>query len=350
MIMEEDVREVIQRKIWTMEELISKVKELTTKAKHLPESAKKNIPVFSDDWSEEGVKKFFEKFKESVRDPLRHKNRKLLEDRGIQTKSVPEEIFDDSTSIQEVVSLFDNLKEFNETITTLLIKEEMLVAWLRKSSGSAKENLQEILDAKVGFERIFNSPVDEKIRVELIRRSLVDRSFIASADDIISKLRLIVEYGISIEYKEPFDDFKNNLENVFQKLKNLQDEYNTPKEEIIALLNGKTLRNAAELLNKKLVDYSEKERRLLEEWNVYSAALKSIGQELPEPPVRFQELEEKVEKLKKECINTLGPEGLNMLRFLKGDGDFPEKASKGDIKKTLEILRPMFVKFLKEGD
>lgn len=350
MIMEEDVTDVIQRKIWTVEELIPKVNELTTKAKHLPESAKKNIPVFSDDWSEEGVKKFFEKFKESVRNPLRHKNRELLENRGIQTRDIPEELFDDSTSIQEVVSLFDNLKEFNETITTLLIKKEVLVAWIRESSGSAKENLQEILDAKAGFERIFNSPVEEKIKVELIQGSLVDRSFIASAEDVISKIKSITEYGVSIEYKEGFEEFKTNLDNVFQKLETMQDEYNIPKGEICTLLNGKLLQDAEKLLDKKLKECSEKKIRLLEEWKMYSATLKSIGHDVAATPQGLEELEEAVKNLKTECMNTLGGNGLSLITFLKGEGDFPDEISKDDIKRVLGVLRPMFVRFVREGD
>src|SRR5882724_1519408 len=115
--MEDDIKDVIRRKEWTVEDLISRAKKLATQTKQLPEDAKKNIPVFSGDWSEDSVKKFFDNFRESIVNPLRHKNRKLLEDRTIQTKGISEEIFDDSTGIEDVVRYFDDIKKFNEAIT-----------------------------------------------------------------------------------------------------------------------------------------------------------------------------------------------------------------------------------------
>lgn len=345
---EDDVLDVIQEKIRRVKDFISQANELKTKAKNLPKSAKKNIPEFSGDWSEAGVKKFLEKFKESIINPIRHKNRKLLEDMGIQTKGISEDLFDDSTGIQEIVTLFDKLKEFNRTIPNLLIEKEILIKWLREGLDKSIENLQGILDAKAGFERILNSGINEKIRDELMQRAIVEREFITSAEDIISKLKSITEHGISIEYKESFEVFKTNLENVFQKLETLQDEYNIPKDEISTLLNGKLLQDADNLLDRKLKECSEKKIGLLEEWKIYASTLKSIEHDVVEPPQGLQELEKGVEKLKTECMSTLGENGLSLITFLKGERDFPDKISKDDIKRVLVLLRPMFVKFIKE--
>jgi len=345
---EDDIISIIQRKTWTVDTLSSQAKVLATKAKLLPSDAKKSIPIYSGEWSEDSVQKFFEKFRESIINPLRHKNRELLENIGIQAKGISEEVFDDSLSIEVVISSFDGIKKFNENISRILIQKEILLGWLREGLDKAKENLQEILDSKIAFKRIINSNVDKNLVDELLQKSIVDRGFITSAEDILSKIKFVIEYGISTEYKDNFDAFKSNLEDVYKNLESLQTEYKIPKDEIIKLVNEKLLHDVDEVLNEKLEECSGKKRRLLEEWKIYSNTLQSIKREVSEPPRGLQELEEGVKKLKVECIDALGEEGLRILAFLKGEEDFPDKISKDDIKKALEILRPVFIKFLRE--
>jgi len=79
---------------------------------------------------------------------------------------------------------------------------------------------------------------------------------------------------------------------------------------------------------------------------MYSTTLESIGQEVPELPQGLDELEREVKNLREKCLNSLGEEGLRILSFLKGEGDFPDQISKKGLKATLEILRPLFLKFL----
>ncbi|MFZ3059107.1 MAG: hypothetical protein WA102_05130 [Candidatus Methanoperedens sp.] len=346
--MSDDIIETLQRKIWTVEEITSQANDFIAKANQLPERAKKNIPVFSGDFSEENVKKFSEKIKESIRNPLRHKNKKLFEDIGIQTKGLSEEIFDDSKVIEEISSFFDDINKFNETVARILIEKEILLIWIREGTDKANEKLQEILDAKAAFQRIYNSGVNEYLRDTLLCKSISNHEFISSAEDILSKIKLVTEYGVSIEDKEDFNEFQITLENLWQKLENLLNEYKIPKDDMVALVNGKKLKDAKELLNDKLSEYSEKKRKLLEEWKMYTATLISIGHEVTEPPQGIQELSDGVEKLNSECMTALGKEGFSILQFLKYERDFPDDISKGGIKNALEILRPIFVKFLKD--
>jgi chaperonin cofactor prefoldin len=182
----------------------------------------------------------------------------------------------------------------------------------------------------------------------LIKRSITNRGFIASAEDILLKIKFVTECGIVAGYEENFDIFQSNLENASNKLEELQDKYKISRDVLNAMVKGKRLQDVDELLKNKIEECSEKERILLEEWKIYSRTLKSMGHEVPALPQGLRELENGVKKLKKECMSTLGGEGLCILSFLKGEGDFPDKISIDDIKKVLEILRPIFAKFLKE--
>jgi len=346
--MEEDVINIIQRKLWTVEHILPQARHLAGNASKLPEEARKSFPSFSGDWSEENVMKHLEKLRAAVRDPLRYSNRKILEDIGVLTKGIPEEIFDDSLGVKDMVGLFSELKDFGEGVTDILVKRETLSTWLRESVDIAKQKLKGILDAKPAFQRILESSITENLRVELILRSAENTGFIGSAEDIISKLNFINEFEISVEYTEKFEEFTDALTSVYNKLIELQEDHGIQKGELTESARGKTLQEAREVLNKKSEDCSQKKGKLLEEWKMYSNTLRSIGCAVPEAPLGLRELEKENEKLKNECLRRLGEEGLRVLKFLKGEEDFPEEISKDGIKKALEVLRPLFVKFLRE--
>lgn len=345
---EDDINSIIQRKIWTVDQLSLQANALSDKAKSIGD-AKKNIPKYSGGWSEENVQKFFDRFRESIINPLRHKNRGLLENIGVQPKGISEEAFDDSLAITDIVNSFNKIKSFDENISSILIQKDVLLGWLREGLDKAKENLHEIIAYEIAFRRL-DMTIDKALLDELLVRSVVDRGFITSAEEILSRITFCKEYGIATEYKESFDAFKSILEDVTKKLESLQIEYGIPKEEVSKLVNEKWLSDANEVLKTKLEESSEKKGILLDAWKIYSNTLKSLKQSVSEPPGGLQELEEGVKKLKIECINAIGEEGLSILAFLKGEETFPDKVSKDDIKKALEILRPLFIKFLKEGD
>jgi hypothetical protein len=233
--MEEDIRNVIQRKIWTAEQFLSQSRELTTRAKKLPEEAQKSIPVFSGEWSENSVKKYLETFGIAIRNPLRYKNRKLLENIGIQTKGISEEFFDESTAIEDIVGLFEEIKKLSGVVTTVLIEREILLQWLREGIDKAKEKMKEISNAKKAFQRVLESGTSENLRGELLHRSIENVGFISSAEDIISKVNFIDQFGISTEYGWKFDELHTTLGNIHNTLTNLQTEYGIQKEEISEL-------------------------------------------------------------------------------------------------------------------
>jgi len=348
MNLKEDIIDVIQRKLWTVEQILPQAQELTDKTNELPEEAKKSIPHFSGDWSEDTVKKYIEKLHAVLRDPIRYKNRKLLEEMGLQTKGILEEMFDDSLGIRDIVSLFSELQKFSESITDVLIHKVILLAWLKEGIDKAKEKLQGILDAKTALQRILESAIDENLRDELIQRCAENLGFIGSAEDTISKVKFIREFEVSVQYSEEFDKFSRVLENAYDKLTKLQEDYKIQNEEISELVKSKSLLEAHELLEKKLEDCFQKKNTLLEEWKMYSTTLKSLEYEVPEAPIGLHELEKEIENLKSECLNRIGEEGLVVLKFLKGEEQFPQGVSKKSVIKALVILRPLFSKFLKE--
>lgn len=348
--MEEDIANVIQQRRWTVDQLSSEARLLSTKANELPEDIKKNIPIFSQNWSEDGLQQFMELFRESIKNPIRHKNRELLEQLGIQTKGIPEDTFDDSTTINDVTGFLGEIKNAEEVVARLLIEKQLVFGWLKEGASRAKDNLQEILNAKSALKRVASANIDSNIRSELLYRSLSDRHFIDQAESMIGKAVSLQNYGLSVKLNENFEKFVTDLESVSGKCSTLQSEYGTTTTEIKSSLEGKELQEAETLLAIKLAELSQKKNSLLEEWNVYSTTLKSIDHNVPDVPLGIQQLAEGVKELKEECLGALGERGLAILDFLKGKSDFPNEATTDEIKRTLQILRPLFLKMLKEED
>lgn len=344
--MEEDIEALIQRKIWTAEGLVLEASELAAKATKLPRKIRKNIPVFPDEWSENRVKAYLKQLDVAIRDPLRYKNKKLLEDSGLLTKGIPEEVLDDTTGIQEIVDFVASIEdEFNEKAVFFLKK--ILSEWLKDGIEKSKEKISEILDKKTALKRISEFEY-ENLRDELLQKSLSNTGFLSTAEDLISKVRFVDKFDVSIEYDGEFGEFENSLKNVHQKILDLQELFQISKEEISKVLKGKKLKDADNFLQKKIEEYAERKRSLLEEWNMYSVALQSTGQEVDEPPHGIYELENGVQDLKEKCLKSLGEEGLKILTFLRGEGDFPNEISEEGIKKALRLLRPLFMRFFRQ--
>jgi hypothetical protein len=345
--MKEDVKDIIQRKIWAADELLSQAERLKSKVNKLSDKTRKNIPVFSGEWSEDNIKRYLEAFGAAIKDPFRYMNRKLLEDVGVQTKGIPETIFDDSGGIKEVVDLFNDLKKSNNNIANILTNKGYLSEWLKEGIDKTKGKLNEILNTKTALQRILENDIDEQLRDELVQRSVANTGFVDSAEDIISKVKFIDEFSIQIHYDGKFDEFSKVVGSVHTMLSKLQNEYGIRREETSELVEGKTLQEVCGILEKKLEDLSVRKTKLLEEWKMYSVTLRSIGHEVMEAPTGLHGLEEEIKKLESECLSALGEPGFKLLRFLRGEESFPE-ISVTDIRNALELLRPVLSKSLKE--
>lgn len=54
--------------------------------------------------------------------------------------------------------------------------------------------------------------------------------------------------------------------------------------------------------------------------------------------------------MREKCLGHLGELGFKLLKFLRGEEEFPEDIEVEGIKKALEALRPLFLKSIKEED
>lgn len=343
--MEEDIRYVIQKKIGIAEEKLKEARSLAGKAIKLSEDERKNIPTFLGDWSERGLSEFFEQIKESVKKPLKHKNRKLLEDNGVEVKGICEGILDDSESVEGIA---ENLKKVDKRIAKLIVEKEMINCWLIQGVPATLENLNEIIVAKGAFQCIMESDTEESLKEDLLTKCVQQRDFVEEAEKIISQLKLIKGYGVDVKYERNLESLQMWLSESKEKIEELEKEYKIAQSEVIASLQGKALSEADETLKKKIEEYSIKKTKLQEEYRMYSSTLKSLSFEVQDEPEGVHDLAKVVEDLKQESINALGDQGFSILQFLKGEGEFPREISPENMKKTLEILRPFFLKSLKE--
>lgn len=340
----EDITKVVERKIWTADQLLSQLGEIKKKSESLSPEERMRIPGFSDDWSEEGVTKYVKEVGKAVEDPIKYKNKVRLEGIGVKTERISDDILGDTLGIDEILRFFQELKNINE----ILITEALLANWLKEGTDNTKEKLEGIVRAKPAFKRILESGVDKKLKSELLKRSIIDIGFLSKAEDVIAKFTNIRDYEVVLEYDGDFEKLYQNLGEAWAKLQQIQQTYGISEAEIKNLINGKALLDAAELLANMDKEYAEKKRKLLEEWNMYASTLKSFGEEVLEPPESPQELGNAIEGLRNRCLEYLGESGLKLLKFLKGEDEFPANVGIEEIRKALESLRPFFLKALKE--
>lgn len=345
----EDITEVVQRKIWTVDQLLSQLGEIKEKSGSLSPEERVRIPGFSEDWSEEGVTKYVKEVEKAVEDPIKYKNKVRLEGIGVKTERVSDDILEDTLGIDEILRLLQELEKVNESINEILTTEALLASWLKEGTDNTREKLEAILTAKAAFKRVLESGVHKKLKYELVTRSVMDVTFLSKAEDTIAKFANLRDYQVILEYDGDFEKLYQNLAEVWTKIQQIQQTYGISEGEIKNLIDGKALLDAVELLANMDKEYAEKKRRLLEEWNMYASTLESLGEEVLEPLESPQELGNAIEGLRNRCLEYLGESGLKLLKFLKGEDEFPANIGMEEIKKALESLRPFFIRGIKGG-
>jgi len=342
----EDTSNIIQRKIWTVDEILSQLDEITEKIETLSPEERKGIPVFPNDWSETGVKKYVKEVEKAVNDPIKYKNKKRLDEIGVKTEAISDDILGDTRGISDIFKLFDEIRSTDHSISEKLIGEAILTKWLKEDITTAKEKLQGIVDARPAFRRIAESEVGANLKSDILTRAILDISLLAKGEDVISKSTYLRDYEVVLEYEGDLEKYSVNLDETWDEMQQIQDEYGISRERIRELINNRNLLEASALLKEAHVQYATEKRKLLEERQLYSGALGSLGEEVLEPPQYLHELVKDIENLRSRCMEHLGESGLKLLKFLKEEGEFPEEVGMEEIKRALEALRPFFLRTL----
>ncbi|MHA1169962.1 MAG: hypothetical protein ACTSRU_19205 [Candidatus Hodarchaeales archaeon] len=337
---------LIQRKVWTVEELSSQLDSVMDNLGKLSNEHRKRIPVFPSDWSEAGVKKYVKDIEKAVNEPIKYMNRRKLEEIGVKTEGVAEEVLGNTRGIGEILSILGEIKSISVDMNEKLLTDSMVTKWLREGIDVTKQKLQEINDAKPAFKRLAESEVDTQLRTALIEKALLDTGSLSRCEDIISKSKYLQDFEITLQYRGDFEKFCANVDEVCDKIRCIQDEFGISIEQLTGTIKNKELSDLGEILDKDYYEYDKEKRKLTDECNMYSYTLSSIGQDVPEIPESLLELRTTVEHMKQKCLEYLGESGLALINFMKEGGEFPTQVGIEEIKRTLEILRPFFMKVL----
>lgn len=343
-----DIDDIIHRKIFAVEQILSQMKEIVKKSKSLSPSEIKEISITISDWSEDAVRKHIENLKELVVNPIRHKNKKKLENIGVNIEKISVNIFEDTELIDKIVLFSEKLKNIDDQLIDILLKEHLIERWVRDTPDKIELQLQEIVEAESSIKEIFQKNFDEKFKYELLKRILEDADFLNKAEEIISNIEYLNSFGVLLDPLDQFEEFCNISDYLSSKIKENIENNEISKEEVKQKIKGKTLSKASEIIKKIETECIEKKRKLLEEWKMYSSTLRSFDDEIQEPPDTLLELKKSVSLIRDKCLKHMGTPGFKLLKFLKGEEDFPDDIKLEEIKKALEALRPIFLKSLKE--
>lgn len=344
----EDICEVINRKIWTVEQFLSQTGEILEKSKSLSPTRKKEVMVTIADWSEDRVRRHVETVREAVVYPIRHENKRKLDKIGVCIDRLPEDVFDNTEMVNKVLDSFNGIKTIDHQLTDILTNERIIEKLFRDSPDEIEQKLQDILNAKSSLKGIVENGIDVKLRYELLKRSLEDVGFLEEADEILSNIEYLHSFGVLTDYTIEYEEFCQTLNQTSTTTREIIEDYGISRDEIQHKVGGKILSKAHNIMEQLENQYAEKRGKLFNEWRVYATTLKSLGEELPEPRNNLPELQERVNEARKRCLKYLGQRGFRLLKFLREEDNFPEKIDIAEVKKTLIVLRPMFLKGLSE--
>jgi DNA repair exonuclease SbcCD ATPase subunit len=348
----EDLSDVINRKIWSAEQLLSQAQDIADRAKALAPSERREISVTVDDWSEDKVKRRIEVVREAVLYPIRYKNKKMLEKVGVNPERIPQNVLDNTELLHTIVALVAKIAEIAEPLTAVMTSEHLVERRLIDAPDEIEQKLQDIIDSQSSLQEILKlrSRISKEFEYQILKNSLEDTSFLEEAEEITSHISHISSLGVLLSETLEFEEMCEMLKAVRGGLSDVTDEYGISSEDIRQKLDGTTLSQAYEIVDRLKREYAEKKAKLSEEWETYAHTLKSLDKEIAEFPDTLHELETQVDDMRSRCIDHLGNAGFRLLKFVRGEEEFPENVAIEDVEMALRILRPIFLRGLREED
>ena len=348
----EDISDIINRKIWTAERLLSQAQGIAEKAKDLSPNERREISATVEDWSQDKVERRLEVVREAVLNPIRHKNKKKLEKIGIGTERIPQDLVDSTERVDRIVALLWKIRNIAEQLTDIVSNEHLIERWLIDDPDEIEQKLQDIIDGQSSLREILeiDEKIEEKFKYQLLKKSLEDTSFLEEAEEITSNVSHISSLGVLVSNSLEFEKTCEMLGTLHSRLSDLADNYGISGDDIRQKVDGTTLSEAYQMVGQLEKECVEKKRKLLEERKIFAYTLKSLDKEIPELPDTLLELEKQVNVMRARCLEHLGDAGLRLLKFLRGEDEFPENIEVGEIEIALRILRPIFLRGLREGD
>lgn len=347
----DEILEDIKHKLYSVDDLLGRVAVYTGDAEKLSVEEKKSITIFPNDWSEAGVRKYIEEFERAIKDPIRYKNKKKLEEFGINTEGISDTILGDTVGVESVLSLYKELRSIGNYIIQTLNTTKTITNWLREGIEFTKSKLEEMINAEAAFKRILESKIDDKLRSEIIKRSFGNIYFLTEAESLISQYSFIDNYSINLEFLPEFEynNYSELVKTVGELIQLLTSEFGIQVDTISELVSNKGLAEVNNILDVAYSDYDKKKRGLIIEWSIYSSALKSLGEDVQQAPKNLDELVKDIQDLNRRLMKYLGDTGIKLLNYIKGEDSFPSEVTLDEVKKALETMRPFLSKSLIGG-
>lgn len=340
----EEITDVIQRRVWTVEELRSQLSDLQEDWDSLSAEEKERAPRFSGDWSEKSVRKYLGDLERAVKDPIKYRSRERLEQFTVDTDRISDDVLANGSGVDRVIELMDQVIEIDGRLVT----GDHLTAWLRNGLDEARGKLREIINAKPAFERVLESDIDENLRSGLLEKAVMNVGFLEEAKALLQQLATLRDLQVVPEYDGDLEGFCEGIGLVTTLVEQVQERYGVPSENIETFFGDITLQETNMVLEKLCESWAEEEVQLKTEWNTYASTLRSLDEVVPQPPEYLVELQQGIESLRDRCLEHLGKSGLGLLRFIRGEAEFPE-VEMGEVKRFLETLRPFLLRSLEES-
>jgi hypothetical protein len=191
--------EILPPKIEKVNEFIRNLEELIGKKfKELKDDERKSLPKFSMRFDEKSLSEYFGELTKSVKNPIRFRRKRAIEELGIcGIENVKEEIFDDDT-IEETIQILQSLKSYERLFRILSTKIPTLIVQSSISNANSK-----LKDFRINIENLrkIEEIGSESVKDYCLRKYINDEFTIYKIDEIKEKV-MMIEKTLNLEIRQ----------------------------------------------------------------------------------------------------------------------------------------------------
>jgi hypothetical protein len=220
---------------------------------------------------------------------------------------------------------------------------------LKEGHAATVKKITDLRNARDRFTRLTKYNVPDWVREEILIRAARDLPSLSSIEELARRADALAQMGCVMGPNTGFDEIKSFINVAYECVAKMRELTGAADSAFDQLIKGKEVRVASEGLVQAVEEKQALQATLTDEWKSLADATKllNISGASEVPPRSIPSLQTEINALREACLTTLGDDGMVILKFLRGEADFPGELTIGQIQHALTVLRPTLTRALK---
>lgn len=320
------------------EMLAIKVKRLVQQATEFTEKQRPALPAFRELWERADLEEYIGRLEEAVKAPAVFQSRELLKQIGIAADRIPSEALEDTSKVRELLNQTERIRPFDSAAKPLV------AGWLMDANIGVDQAVRSLASVEMDvLERIQATSLRKDMKARFLSDALAGSSAaLTRAERLAATLDQLRDYKISMSSRiESVEAFETAATQALAEIRDLEEVHSAPPGELMALVKGKPLADAVDLLTAKHQAAASAFTNLLIAWQARANLLESLGESPGDEPRTLVGLRDGIQRLQQACEAKIGSAGIQLLEFLSAGAPFPGGLSLEEVRQGLIQLQPL---------